>query len=342
MRYLVTGHTGFKGSWLSVLLQMQGHSVSGISLDPPTKSIFHLADLGSLFQHDYRIDIRDQLKLSQAISNIDPEVVIHLAAQPLVRESYLDPVGTFNTNVIGTLNVLEATKSLSNLKACLIVTTDKVYKNFGQLRGYVETDHLGGDDPYSASKAAADLLTQSWAKNFATFPLSIARAGNVIGGGDWATDRIIPDLVDAFSLAKNPVIRYPNSVRPWQHVLDCLNGYQMLIDFMLEKGYSGEWNFGPQFESRHTVSDLVQQFGKAWGIDSVTIESPYDPQPQESNLLLLDSTKAKTILGWGDKLNFEECLRFTAEWYKAFESRGILSLMQSQIKSFGEKEFTGA
>ena len=341
MRYLITGHTGFKGAWLSVLLQMQGHSVSGISLEPQRKSIFHRANLSSLFQHDYRIDIRDRLKLSEGISNIDPEVVIHLAAQPLVRESYLDPIGTFDTNVIGTLNVLEATKSLSNLKACLIVTTDKVYKNFGQLKGYTETDQLGGDDPYSASKAAADLVTQSWVRSFAISPVSIARAGNVIGGGDWAADRIIPDLVDSFSRGKNPVIRYPNSVRPWQHVLDCLNGYQMLVDYMLKTGHGGEWNFGPQFESKHTVSELVQQFGKAWGVDSVTIENPQEPQPQESDLLLLDSTKAKSILGWEDKLNFEECLRFTADWYKTYENQGILSVMQNQIKSFEERRFTG-
>jgi CDP-glucose 4,6-dehydratase len=339
MRYLITGHTGFKGSWLSVILRMQGHIVSGIALDPPVNSIFHRADLSSLFKHDYRIDIRDERKISKAIIDVDPEVIIHLAAQPLVRESYLDPVGTFTTNVVGTLNVLESAKNLVELKASLIVTTDKVYKNFGRLKGYTETDQLGGDDPYSASKAAADLATQSWVKSFAKSPVSIARAGNVIGGGDWATDRIIPDLVEAFSLGKKPIIRYPNSIRPWQHVLDCLNGYQMLVDHMLINKQGGEWNFGPQFDEKYTVSELVIEFGKAWGLDSVNFEVAEGEQPPESNLLLLDSTKSKAMLGWEDKLNFKECLKFTADWYKNFEHQGILLLMERQIKDFQERGF---
>jgi CDP-glucose 4,6-dehydratase len=173
-----------------------------------------------MFENDFRIEIRNSMELTQAIEKIEPEVIIHLAAQPLVRESYKDPVGTFETNVLGTLNLLEATKELKSLKATLIITTDKVYKNKNHLRGYVETDELGGDDPYSASKAAADIAAQSWVKSFATSPVAIARAGNVIGGGDWATDRIVPDLVNAYTSNQRPTLRYPDAIRPWQHVLD--------------------------------------------------------------------------------------------------------------------------
>jgi len=192
MHYLITGHTGFKGSWLSLMLQVQGHTVSGISLDPLEKSLFNQANLGEIFENDFRIDIRNSKEFRQAVEKVEPEVIIHLAAQPLVRESYKDPIGTFETNVLGTLNLLEATKELSNLKSTLIITTDKVYKNYNHLRGYVETDELGGDDPYSASKAAADIATQSWVKSFATSPVAIARAGNVIGGGDYGFCTLCP------------------------------------------------------------------------------------------------------------------------------------------------------
>ena len=197
MHYLITGHTGFKGSWLSLMLQIQGHEVSGISLNPPQKSLFVQAEIEGTLKHDFRIDIRNREELTKVIHTVNPEIIVHLAAQPLVRESYKFPVETFETNVIGTLNVLEATKDLKNLQAALIITTDKVYKNNRHLRGYVETDELGGDDPYSASKAAIDIAAQSWIKSFATVPIAIARAGNVICGVDWATDRIIPDLVNA-------------------------------------------------------------------------------------------------------------------------------------------------
>lgn len=336
MHYLVTGHTGFKGSWLSLMLQMQGHTVSGISLDPPEKSLFNDANLSSLFQNDFRIDIRNSEELSSAVKKINPEVIIHLAAQPLVRDSYKDPVGTFQTNVLGTLNLLAATRALSGLRATLVITTDKVYKNHNQLRGYVETDELGGDDPYSASKAAADIATQSWVKSFATNPVAIARAGNVIGGGDWATDRIIPDLVNAYSSNQIPTLRYPHAIRPWQHVLDCLNGYMQLVDSMIRNGASGEWNFGPDLTEKHEVLELVKIFAKAWGVqesDSAwTMEEA--EQPYEAGYLLLDSNKARKSLGWIDKLGFSDSINWTVNWFKATQTNDPLQVTINQIKNF--------
>ena len=336
MHYLVTGHTGFKGSWLSLMLQMQGHRVSGISLDPLEKSLFNQARLGSIFENDLRIDIRKPKELSLALKKIDPEVIIHLAAQPLVRESYKNPVGTFETNVLGTLNVLEATKELQNLVATLIITTDKVYKNHNHLRGYVETDELGGDDPYSASKAAADIATQSWVKNFAITPVTIARAGNVIGGGDWATDRIVPDIVNAYSSNQLPTLRYPNAIRPWQHVLDCLNGYLKLVDKMISHGISGEWNFGPSLKEKHTVVELVQAFAKSWGfsINQEFWKIEDDKQPHEAGYLLLDSSKAREELEWQDKLTFDDSISLTATWFKMTKVENPLNVSIKQINEF--------
>ena len=334
MHYLVTGHTGFKGSWLSLMLQMQGHEVSGISLNPPSRSLFIEAELEGTFNHDFRIDIRDKEGLSNAIKQINPEVIIHLAAQPLVRESYKFPVETFETNVIGTLNVLEATKQLQNLKAALIITTDKVYKNHNHLRGYVETDELGGDDPYSASKAAADIAAQSWIKSFATVPMAIARAGNVIGGGDWATDRIIPDLVNAYSSGQLPTLRYPDAIRPWQHVLDCLNGYLMLTKYLLNGGEGGEWNFGPSLDEKHSVGELTSTVALNFNIDKTSWRIEPEQQPHESGYLLLDSGKARKSLDWGDKLDFLMTIQWTLEGYKKYSTLGFGEILRNQIKEF--------
>jgi len=316
MHYLITGHTGFKGSWLSLMLEMQGHTVSGISLDPAEKSLFNQAGLQKIFQDDLRIDIRDGAAIKEAIEKINPEVLIHLAAQPLVRESYRIPVETFDINVLGTLNVLEATRELKNLRAALIITTDKVYKNYNHLRGYVESDELGGDDPYSASKAAADIATQSWIKSFAKAPVAIARAGNVIGGGDWAQDRIIPDLVNSYSAGSLPTLRFPDAIRPWQHVLDCLNGYLALIEKMLESNLAGEWNFGPELEEKHTVGDLSSAVAAHYSISGKFWNAETNSQPHEAGYLLLDSSKSRAELEWSDRLDFENTVNWTIEWYK--------------------------
>jgi len=262
MHYLITGHTGFKGAWLSLMLKTLGNQVSGISLAPESNSIFELSNMSEIFDQNLYQDIRTLRSSDLPKMNVD--VVIHLAAQPLVKASYKSPIDTFQTNVIGTLNVLEVTKDL-NPKAILIITTDKVYKNSGKTSGYVESDPLGGSDPYSASKAAADIATQSWRSSYGVAPISIARAGNVIGGGDFAENRLIPDLINSFIEDKPPIIRYPQSIRPWQHVLDCLNGYLSLVDKQLNDGVNGEWNFSPPATPTHSVSEVASEAAKLWG-----------------------------------------------------------------------------
>jgi CDP-glucose 4,6-dehydratase len=334
MHYLITGHTGFKGSWLSLMLEMQGHTVSGISLNPAEKSLFNQASLQKIFQNDLRIDIRNGAAIKEAIEKINPEVLIHLAAQPLVRESYRIPVETFDINVLGTLNVLEATRELKNLKAALIITTDKVYKNYNHLRGYVETDQLGGDDPYSASKAAADIATQSWIKSFAKAPVAIARAGNVIGGGDWAQDRIIPDLANAYSSEELPTLRYPDAIRPWQHVLDCLNGYLALVDRQISDGLVGEWNFGPDLVEKYSVADLAVEFAHAWGVTKDCWQKDVSMLPHEAGYLLLDSSKSQTQLKWRNKLDFNSAVTWTSDWFKSVDVLDARILCESQIKKF--------
>ena len=334
MHYLVTGHTGFKGSWLVMLLKSMGHTVSGISLDPDAESLFNQAQIQELMEQDFRLDIRDRVSLATTVESVNPDVIIHLAAQPLVRYSYAHPVETFESNVLGTLNLLEATKGLANLKATLIITTDKVYKNLGHKEGYTEDDALGGDDPYSASKAAADIATQSWVKSFAQTPISIARAGNVIGGGDWAVDRLIPDLVRSYRVSNVPVIRNPNSIRPWQHVLDCLNGYLLLVDSMLTQGTRGEWNFGPNHEEKHGVSEVIEGFSKHYGVSGTAWELDQGNHPKESDFLLLNSAKARTQLGWVDQLDFQDTLKWTASWYRAFNAQSARETTIEQIEAF--------
>jgi CDP-glucose 4,6-dehydratase len=317
-----------------MVLKSLGHTVSGISLDPEKESLFNQAEIQDLLEHDFRIDIRNRDSLAATVSSVNPEVIIHLAAQPLVRYSYAHPIETFESNVLGTLNLLEATKGLANLKATLIITTDKVYKNLGHKEGYVEDDALGGDDPYSASKAAADIATQTWVKSFAQTPVSIARAGNVIGGGDWAIDRLIPDLVRSYRASDVPMIRNPNSIRPWQHVLDCLNGYLLLVDSMITQDTQGEWNFGPNHLEKRLVSEVIDGFsqffgvtGSPWGLDQGT-------HPKESDFLLLNSTKSRTQLGWVDHLDFQETLKWTASWYREFSEQGARATTMQQIGVF--------
>ena len=329
MRFLVTGHTGFKGSWLTVLLKNLGHEVCGISLEPEKVSLFQQARVARYLDLDLRIDILNLSGLKQAVRSFDPEIIIHLAAQPLVRASYSDPVGTFQVNVIGTLNLLEASREADNLKATLVITTDKVYKNKNQLKGYIESDELGGNDPYSSSKAAADIATQSWRASFGTSPISIARAGNVIGGGDWAEHRLIPDAIRALRSGTNLKVRYPNSIRPWQHVLDCLNGYLKLVDVQLLKGVQGEWNFGPSSNSEKTVSEIIHLLGLSWG-QSLNVEFE-NPENLEANLLVLNSASSRVELGWADKLEIEETLNWTTLWYKDGNPELIT---QKQVEKF--------
>ena len=334
MHYLITGHTGFKGAWLGLWLAKQGHNVSGIALDPLRGSLFENSNLKEIFEHDFRIDIRDGEKTAKAIKKISPDVVMHLAAQPLVRQSYLNPRETFETNAIGTLNVLEGVSNCSSVVAHVVVTTDKVYRNVNQAKGYVESDPLGGEDPYSASKAMADILTHSWITSFPGAPTATVRAGNVIGGGDVSPDRLFPDLIDAYSKGTQPILRYPDSVRPWQHVLDCLNGYLLIAEALLQGVEIGEINIGPGSESFVTVgkiADLVSQYyggEKSWILDS-------NQKPHEAGLLALDAAKANKILNWKDKLKFEEAVSWTVEWHKRV-STGEQSreVTESQIEKF--------
>ena len=319
MHVLVTGHTGFKGAWLSMMLASRGHEVTGIALDPLPGGLFEKADVTSLLHDDIRLDIRDRSGLAYAIGATGADLVMHLAAQPLVRESYLDPRTTFETNVNGTLNVLEAISDVPATKAAVIVTTDKVYRNVGQRTGYVESDALGGDDPYSASKAMADILTHSWVTSFPGVPTAIARAGNVIGGGDVSKDRLLVDLVAGFSAGQRVRIRYPDAVRPWQHVLDCLSGYLTLADALLRGIGAGAWNFGPDPDSFQTVRQIADAGSSLWGDGAGWIDDK-DDHPHEAALLTLDSSKAKRELHWANVIPFPGSLEWTLQWERAIRN----------------------
>jgi CDP-glucose 4,6-dehydratase len=313
------------------MLKTLGHQVSGISLAPEGNSIFELSHLSEIFEQNLYQDIRTLNPRDLPKMNVD--VVIHLAAQPLVKTSYKSPIDTFQTNVIGTLNVLEASKELAP-KAILIITTDKVYKNTDKTAGYVESDPLGGSDPYSASKAAADIATQSWRSSYGVTPISIARAGNVIGGGDFAENRLMPDLVNSFIENKAPIIRYPEAIRPWQHVLDCLNGYLSLVEKQIKEGVNGEWNFSPPANPSHSVADVATEAAKLWGSDK-NWQQDAGEHKAETKTLVLDSTKARRELDWSEKLGFQESLAWTVDFYKRV-SKGEQqrSVIQDQVNQF--------
>jgi CDP-glucose 4,6-dehydratase len=317
MHYLVTGHTGFKGAWLTLMLTEMGHTVSGLALEPDLGSLYERARLSELLLSDLRVDIRDGAATRQTITSIEPDVVLHLAAQPLVRESYRDPRYTYMTNTLGTFNVLQAVEQTPSVKAQVIITTDKVYRNVNQIWGYRESDPLGGIDPYSASKAAADLITQSWmASSGSSVPTAIARAGNVIGGGDVCADRLMVDLVAAFSAGQAVRLRFPESVRPWQHVLDCLHGYLTLTDALLRGESSGEaFNFGPDTGSFVSVGDVATEVASLWGTDSA-VEIDAGTHVPEATLLSLDSRKAEFALGWRNRIPFHDALAWTVAWEK--------------------------
>ena len=323
MRYFITGHTGFKGSWFTLWLTSQGHEVYGLSLDPEPGSLFELAEITGVCSVDQRGDIRDPEIVKAAVKNSEPDVVVHMAAQPLVLDSYKRPRWTMETNVMGTLNVLEAVGLQKNVKGLLVVTTDKVYRNLNQRKGYLESDPLGGNDPYSASKAMADILTHSWAKSFSDTRTAVARAGNVLGGGDVSPDRLLPDIIANLRASTVPVLRHPDAVRPWQHVLDCLNGYQTLIDALVlenqEVDFDGGWNFGPDSESFISVGELTTAAMKGWGATGSWILDSTEKQ-HEAQMLVLDSSRAETALGWKNLLEVENALSWTLDWHRAVDS----------------------
>lgn len=332
MRYLITGHTGFKGSWLSALLSIMGHEVHGISLPPENSSNYNYSKISSYMNSEHHCDIRNRNKLTEIVAKIEPEIIIHLAAQPIVSISYSDPINTYETNVLGTLNLLESTRRLNNLKAALIITTDKVYKNTNKIQGYVETDPLGGDDPYSSSKAAADIATQSWRLSYGTYPISIARAGNVIGGGDYSKFRIVPDVIAAAQNGTFLQLRNPKSIRPWQHVLDCLNGYLKLIEFQEINNDNSEWNFGPSPLEQKSVEELSKLLLSNLGSTAQVIE--VTSEYKETSNLTLNSNKSRKFLDWKEKLTFENNLMWVADWYLAKDKRLIT---RKQIEKFLEK-----
>ena len=342
MHYLITGHTGFKGAWLTLMLTEQGHTVSGLALDPEPGALFEAAELHEFLEHDIRADIRDAAAVTHALATVQPDAVFHMAAQPLVRASYLDPRWTMETNVMGTFNVLEAVQRTPSVRAHVVVTTDKVYRNVNQVAGYTENDALGGHDPYSASKAMADLLTQSWVASFDGPRTAIARAGNVIGGGDVCKDRLLPDLLRAFSLGRPAEIRYPDAVRPWQHVLDCLNGYTMLMDALLDGSQTGgEWNFGPGPESFVTVGQIADLAAELSG-DGASWTTPGGQHPHEAELLALDADKARTELGWADRLAYRDAVEWTIEWSDRRGSRSSArDASRHQLREFAALALPG-
>jgi len=329
-KVLVTGHTGFKGSWLCLWLRMLGAEPVGLALPPETQPS-HWDLLGLDMRSEY-VDIRDRVKVREIVEDSQAEIVFHLAAQPLVRRSYREPIETWDVNVTGTVNVLDACRNSSAVKAIVSVTTDKCYENNEWVWGYRETDRLGGHDPYSASKAAAEIAAASYRLSFldkGNQLLATARAGNVIGGGDWSEDRLIPDLVRAVKSGQTLEIRSPAATRPWQHVLECLSGYLMLGEALLsgERKAAEAWNFGPEKEGNRPVEQVLQAVKAQWA--AVEWHRSASPQPHEANLLYLDSSKARELLRWRPVLSFEETVEMTASWYQEFiENEAVSSIRQ--------------
>lgn len=343
-RVLVTGHTGFKGAWLALWLVKMGARVTGFALDPQTTpSLYDLTGIAGELDFDLRGDLRDYGQVADAYARTSPEIVLHLAAQALVRPSYRDPLGTFAANVMGTAHILEAARTTAGVRSVVVVTTDKCYENREWAHPYRETDPLGGHDPYSASKAAAEIATASWRAAFAApgaARIATARAGNVIGAGDWAVDRLLPDCFRAFADGRPVQLRHPGSVRPWQHVLEPLAGYLLLAEAL--NGADGArharaYNFGPDLDSDATVGRVAALAADAWGA-SATIEITEEAEPlHEAGLLRLDSTVARLALGWRPRWALRHAVAETSRGYRAW-ARGedLRSLVLAQIDAYCE------
>lgn len=335
-KVLITGHTGFKGAWFSKLLLTLGSKVYGISLEADNLSLYNLIKLDSEVK-SYIQDIRDLEKIKAIVNEINPDIIFHLAAQPLVIDSYNRPVYTFETNVIGTINLMESMRELSNLECAVMITTDKVYDNKEWVWGYRENDALGGHDPYSASKACAEIAIKSYKKSFfKNVNIASVRAGNVIGGGDFAENRIIPDIVRAIEKNIPVELRNPNSVRPWQHVLDVLYGYLLVCyNLINNKNISESYNFAPIDEgNKFTVEYITKAFIDNIGKGSYIINSP-ETSKKEMNMLRLDSSLARKELEWKEKFNTEESIKQTAIWYSEYLNKNdINNITEKQIKNF--------
>jgi CDP-glucose 4,6-dehydratase len=343
-RVLITGHTGFKGSWISLWLQQLGAEVIGYSLEPPTSpSMFDLAGIGDGMTSIIG-DIRDYKNLEKIVNKYRPEIILHMAAQALVRRSYQDPTGTIEANVMGTVNILNTARAVDTVRVVTVVTSDKCYENQEWVWGYRETDPMGGHDPYSASKGCAEIVTAAFRdsyfdpKKFKEHGVAIAsvRAGNVIGGGDWAEDRLIPDIVRSIVDGKPVFIRYPHAIRPWQHVLDPLNGYMRLMEKLWEDGelYGGAWNFGPSNDYIMPVGQLTERIVELWGAGA-SWEKDEGNHPHEANYLKLDCSKARSELSWKPKLDLIKTVDWTVDWYKGhFDKKDARSLTLEQINEF--------
>lgn len=322
-KVLITGDTGFKGSWLSFALANAGAKIWGYSLPSDVNSHYRYLELETLINH-IDGDIRDFIKLSKLIADIKPEFIFHLAAQALVGQSYKNPLETYSTNIMGSANLLEAIRSCDSVRSVIYVTSDKCYQNNEWVWGYRESDILGGDDPYSSSKACAELIFSSFSKSYFDYNKSIGlasvRAGNVIGGGDWSMGRIVPDCIGAIHGDTPIKLRSPKATRPWQHVLEPLSGYMLLAKKINESGklFSGSWNFGPNKSENRNVLDVAKEIVKVMGSGSIEILGDQSMQIHEANLLQLNCDKANTLIGWNSKWSFEETIKITAGWYKAF------------------------
>jgi CDP-glucose 4,6-dehydratase len=325
-RVLVTGHTGFKGSWLSLWLQSMGARVAGLALAPvTTPSLFELARVGGAMASTIG-DIRDLAAVRRCVDGFAPEIVLHLAAQSVVRLSYDEPVGTYATNVMGTVHLLEAVRSCAATRAVVVVTSDKCYENREWEWGYRENEPMGGHDPYSSSKGCAELVTAAYRSSYFSpasqqrhrASIASVRAGNVIGGGDWTRDRLIPDIMRAIAEKRAVAIRNPGAVRPWQHVLEPLSGYLMVAQRLYEQGdaFAAPFNFGPAYDDCRPVRWIVEQLSRAWGAGAIW-EMDSRPQPHEANFLKLDSSRAAARLGWQPRWDLARALRAIVDWHKA-------------------------
>ncbi|MBY9077517.1 CDP-glucose 4,6-dehydratase [Paenibacillus sp. CGMCC 1.18879] len=342
-RVFLTGHTGFKGSWLSLWLVSMGAKVTGYSLAPnTTPSLFENCEIDKLINKSIIGDIRDADFLARSLKESEAEIVIHMAAQPLVRESYKNPVETYSTNVMGTVNILEAVRNCETVVSFVNVTTDKCYENKEWVWGYRETEPLGGYDPYSSSKACSELVTSAYRNSFfdegvsgRKVAIASARAGNVIGGGDWATDRLIPDCIRALSSDQTIQIRNPLAIRPWQHVLEPLCGYLMLAEKLYSEGfkYAEAWNFGPQDSDAKPVQWIVERMCEKWGAGNYEVD--FAPQYHEAKYLKLDCSKAVSQLGWRPKWSLDNALDKIVEWNKAFnENTNMTDICFKQISEY--------
>lgn len=339
-RVFLTGHTGFKGSWLSLWLQSMEVEIKGYALKPSTEpNLFTVARIDDFMESEIG-DIRDLESLNKSMTTFNPDIVIHLAAQPLVRYSYYAPVETYSTNVMGTVNVFEAARQCSNLKAIVNVTTDKCYDNKEWHWGYREDEAMGGLDPYSSSKGCSELVTVAYRRSFfqdAGVGLASARAGNVIGGGDWSSDRLLPDILKAFENNEPVIIRNPHAIRPWQHVLEPLSGYLLLAQKLCERPeqFSQGWNFGSVDEDAKPVSWIVEKILKHWDRATWQLHPEANEQPHEAHYLKLDSSKAKAYLNWQPNWRLQEALEKTIEWHQNWlKSEDMQLFSLSQIKAY--------